>query len=132
LYKKEKELDTQPVLLHSTAHIFVKSLRGNFKLYATDILICKSNGNYIDIESEDHQIYKYKGSLKKLINILPTCEFVRISKNTIIPLGKIKSKEDSYIELKDKSIHSLGSNYIQKFDLLFNLKNLPKNNQPNH
>ena len=111
-----------PILTNNSGFIYVKGGMGDETLHFFDILLCKTNGNYIDLVKDDHKSYRQKTSLKKIAEQLPANEFVRISKNLIISLSKIKSKKENIIELADNSVHTIGPEYIEQFELQFNLK----------
>ena len=111
-----------PILTNYSGYIYVKGMMGDETLYFSEILLCKANGNYIEIVKDDHKSYLQKTSLKKIVDQFPANEFARISKNMIISLSKIKSKKGNIIELVDKSNHIIGPEYIEQFELQFNLK----------
>jgi len=111
-----------PLLANYSGFIHAKGVKGEETIYFFDILYCKANGNYIDIMRVDQKLYHQKTSLKKIAEQLPANEFVRISKNLIISLSKIISKQGNKIELKDKSAHTIGPEYIEQFDQMYNLK----------
>ncbi|MFZ4401654.1 MAG: LytR/AlgR family response regulator transcription factor [Bacteroidales bacterium] len=116
----ETTKEQKPTLSNSSNFLFVKGSFSDEKLYFNDILMCKANGNIVDVARDDNKIFRYNASLKKITDTLPTEDFVRISKNTIISIRKIKCKKGNDIELIDNSIHPIGMEYIEQFESKYN------------
>lgn len=96
-------------------YILVKSILFDKKIYASDIVVCKSDKNEVIIVRDDNHEFKYKASLKKLSEELDPDEFVRINKSIIISLSKVKHIFKNKIELADNNVYYMSDEFSDMF-----------------
>lgn len=96
-------------------YILVKSILFDKKIYASDIVVCKSDKNEVIIVRDDLCEFKYKASLKKLSEELDPDEFVRINKSIIISLSKVKHLFKDKIELTDNNVYYISDEFSDMF-----------------
>lgn len=101
---------------NSQSYILVKGMFFDKKIYTSDIIVCKSNGNEVIITRDDIQDFKFKGSLKKLSEQIDSNEFVRINKSIVISISKIKHIFKKHIELTDNNIYFLTDEFSDDFN----------------
>lgn len=97
-------------------YILVKSILFDKKIYASDIVVCKSDKNEVIIVRDDMCEFKYKASLKKLSEELDPDEFVRINKSIIISLSKVKHLFKDKIELTDNNVYYISDEFSDIFN----------------
>jgi DNA-binding LytR/AlgR family response regulator len=105
---------------HPISFLHVKGSLKEEKIYLNDVLLCKVNGNSVDIVRDDNKCFKYNASLKKMSEILPFPDFIRINKSSIISIHKIKHRKGNEIELIDNKIFTIGDDFIQQFEPAYN------------
>lgn len=121
LFKSEEnKTDTTKAIPNPISFLHVKGLLKEEKLYLNDILLCKVNGNFVDITRDDSKIFKFNASLKRMIDILPASDFTRINKSVIIAINKIKRRDGSEIELIDNRLFTIGDDFIEDFNTKYN------------
>jgi DNA-binding LytR/AlgR family response regulator len=86
----------------STGFLFVDSGNKKTKLNFEDIIYIEGARNYINIISKEKRYMLYK-SVKSIINILPSNDFIRIHKSYLISIDKIVALNDKKITLSVNS-----------------------------
>ena len=66
MQKKKKKTYEKAKRNNLKTYILVKSILFDKKIYASDIVVCKSDKNEVIIVRDDMCEFKYKASLKKL------------------------------------------------------------------
>jgi len=115
--KIDKQIPTNTI--QALTFLAVKGLNGNDIVYLSDVVLLKSVRNYIDIVREDNRTFKYNVSLKRITELLPPNDFVRINKSTIISIHKIKSRRGNKVELIGNIMFTIGDSYIEHFNSKF-------------
>lgn len=93
--------------------IFIKSNKKTYQLQLNDITYIEGLGDYINIYT-DKTHFVTNLTMKKIQEILPENQFLRIHKSFIINLRKIVAFEGNIVELPSRKI-SIGNNYKQEF-----------------
>lgn len=93
--------------------IFVKSNKKTFQIHLSDITYVEGLGDYIKIFTEKSHFISNL-TMKKMEELLPHNDFLRVHKSFIINIGKVISLEGNLIELPGRKI-GLGDNYRQDF-----------------
>jgi DNA-binding LytR/AlgR family response regulator len=93
--------------------IFVKSNKKSYQVNFNDINYIEGLGDYIKIYTEkSHFVTNY--SMKKIEELLPKNEFIRIHKSFIVNLKKIISIEGNLVEVQNRKL-TIGNNYRADF-----------------
>lgn len=93
--------------------IFVKTEHKIQKIYLNDILFIEGLKDYISIYTKTERIITLQ-SMKKMEDVLPEHQFIRVHKSYILALDKIESIERSRITIGDKII-PIGDTYRDGF-----------------
>ncbi|WP_304065163.1 LytR/AlgR family response regulator transcription factor [Pedobacter glucosidilyticus] len=93
--------------------IFVKTEHKIQKIYLNDILFIEGLKDYISIYTKTERIITLQ-SMKKMEDVLPEHQFIRVHKSYILALDKIESIERSRISIGDKII-PIGDTYRDGF-----------------
>lgn len=118
--KSIQKAEQQLALLHSktisqaSESIFVKSNKKTFQIHLSEITYIEGLGDYIKIFTEKSHFISNL-TMKKMEELLPNNDFLRVHKSFIVNIGKVISLEGNLIELPGRKI-GLGNNYRQ--DLL--------------
>jgi two-component system, LytTR family, response regulator len=91
------------VSLSDPDHFFVKSDSRMVKIYFTDLLYIEGLKQYVKIFKSSGVIITLE-SLKKLEELLPTQEFMRVHKSYIVALGKAEGLSRKEITIAGKKI----------------------------
>lgn len=102
--------------------IFVKTEHKIQKVELEDILYIEGLKDYISIFTKTERIITLQ-NMKKMEEILPKGEFIRVHKSYIIALDKIECIERSRIAIAGKTI-PIGDTYRDEFFKLIDRKNL--------
>jgi DNA-binding LytR/AlgR family response regulator len=80
------------------------------KVPFADILYIESDGNYVNCNTIDN-VYIKRASIKSLLELLPTSNFIRIDQGTIVNLDHVKELlEDRAVLVNDVKLHVSRSN----------------------
>ena len=107
---------------HIQDFIFVKTEHKIQKVQLEDILYIEGLKDYISIFTKTERIITLQ-NMKKMEEILPKGEFIRVHKSYIIALDKIECIERSRIAIAGKTI-PIGDTYRDEFFKLIDGKNL--------
>jgi DNA-binding LytR/AlgR family response regulator len=103
--KTEKEL--------SENFLFIKASKKVHKVSIDDIYYIEGLGDYIKVHLKDsHLVTNY--SMKKMEDLLPSNDFIRIHKSFIIRFDKISTIEGNLVEI-NKTKLPIGNSYRQDF-----------------
>ncbi|KHJ37038.1 transcriptional regulatory protein YpdB [Pedobacter glucosidilyticus] len=105
------ETNTAPAPINN--FIFVKTEHKIQKIYLNDILFIEGLKDYISIYTKTERIITLQ-SMKKMEDVLPEHQFIRVHKSYILALDKIESIERSRITIGDKII-PIGDTYRDGF-----------------
>lgn len=89
--------------------IFLRADKKVFKVNTDDVLYCEAVDDYVRVIATDEQ-YLVHYTLKKLLEELPSANFLRVHKSYIIAKDKIKFFEGNYVKVGDKDI-PIGASY---------------------
>lgn len=103
----------QPSTVKQSDYIFVKTEHKLFRVNTADILYVEGLQNYVTIHTAKEKIISLQ-TMKKLEEILPQPQFMRVHKSFIISLNKIVSIERNRIQIGGIHI-SLGEVYREAF-----------------
>lgn len=96
--------------------ITVKVEYQNVRITVADIQYIEAMDNYIKIYTMDARPVVSQMNLKKILQLLPEEEFVRVHKSYIVPVRKIASFTKKYLILACKSIEiPIGRSYADDF-----------------
>ncbi len=93
--------------------LFLKSNKKTFKIAFSDIYYIEGLGDYIQVHLKDQKIITNL-SMKKIMELLPKNQFLRIHKSFIICVDKITLVEGNMV-LINKNKLPIGSLYRQEF-----------------
>ncbi len=102
--------------------IFVKTEYKIQKIYLDDILFIEGLKDYISIYTKSERIVTLQ-SMKKMDEILPSHQFIRVHKSYIIALDKIESIEKGRIRILDKII-PIGDTFREEFFKMIEERNI--------
>ncbi len=102
--------------------VFVKTEHKIQKIYINDMLYIEGLKDYISIYTNTERIITLQ-NMKKMEDILPSNQFVRVHKSYIVALDKIESIERSRITIAKKII-PIGDTYRDHFFKLIENKNI--------
>jgi DNA-binding LytR/AlgR family response regulator len=77
-----------------------------------DILLARSDGNYIQISTADKR-FLVRYTLDWFIKSVPTSQFYRVHRNTVVNLNKIKRLSGSELQIGDESV-SVSRSHIRE------------------
>ena len=97
-------------------YIFIKANKKTVRVQIDDIRIIEGLGDYIKIHLKDQHLVTNL-SMKKMEDLLPENDFIRIHKSFIIRLESIQSIEGNLIEISKQKL-PIGANYRQAFNEL--------------
>ena len=109
--KREQTSKLQPLI-----SLTAKGSNGNEVVYLRDVVLFKSIRNYVNVIRDNNITLKYDASLKRMAEILPPNDFVRINRSIIISILKIKSRRDNKVELIGNIMFTIGDSYIEHFN----------------
>ncbi len=115
IQKAEQQLqqNRSPEPVEKLESIFVKSNKKSYQVNFKDISYIEGLGDYIKICTEkSHFVTNY--SMKKIEDLLPKNEFIRIHKSFIVNLKKIISIEGNLVEVQNRKL-AIGNNYRTEF-----------------
>lgn len=96
--------------------ITVKVEYQNVRIAVPDIQYIEAMDNYIKIYTMDSRPVVSQMNLKKILQLLPEEEFVRVHKSYIVPVRKIAGFTKKYLTLTYKSIEiPIGRSYADDF-----------------
>lgn len=102
--------------------IFVKTEYRIQKVNFKDILYIEGMKDYLQIHTEDKKIMTLQ-NFNKLLDHLPTDDFIRVHKSYVISVNKIKSVERKNISIGDVKI-PIGETFREHFFYLLKSRNL--------
>lgn len=102
--------------------IFVKTEHKIQKIYLNDILFIEGLKDYISIYTKTERVITLQ-SMKKMEEVLPEHQFIRVHKSYILALDKIESIERSRITITNKII-PIGDTYRESFFKMIEDKNV--------
>jgi DNA-binding LytR/AlgR family response regulator len=117
--KAVQKAEHQHLLLHKSEHnsitgsVFIKSNKKTYQVKFDEIALIEGLGDYIKIFTDKSHLVT-NVSMKKMEELLPTGDFLRIHKSYIINLKKIIAIEGNMVEVINRKI-SIGNNYRQEF-----------------
>ncbi|RKD91181.1 LytR/AlgR family response regulator transcription factor [Mangrovibacterium diazotrophicum] len=97
-------------------YIFIKSNKKTVRVQIEDIRIIEGLGDYIKIHLKDQHLVTNL-SMKKMEELLPENDFIRIHKSFIIRLDSIQAIEGNQVEIIKQKL-PIGNNYRQSFNEL--------------
>lgn len=97
-----------------TTYIFIKANKKMVRVEIEDICFIEGLGDYIKIHLKDNYLVTNL-SMKKMEDLLPPDEFLRIHKSFIIRLDRIRSIEGNLVEIGKHKL-PVGNNYRQAFN----------------
>ena len=109
--KREQTSKLQPLI-----SLTAKGSNGNEVVYLRDVVLFKSIRNYVNVIRDNNITLKYDASLKRMAEMLPPNDFIRINRSIIISIQKIKSRRDNKVELIGNIMFTIGDNYIEHFN----------------
>lgn len=116
-----QELATNPAL--HDEEIIVKVEYQNVKIPVASIQYIEAMDNYVKIYVTDTRPIVSQMNLKKIIQLLPESEFIRVHKSFIVPIHKISRFSKKQLELFYKSIEiPIGRAYADEFMRVMSLK----------
>ncbi len=93
--------------------LFIKSNKKVHKVAVAEILFIEGLGDYIKIHLEQtHLVANF--SMKKMEELLPTNDFIRIHKSYLIRFDRISTIEGNMVEINKKKL-PIGNSYRQDF-----------------
>lgn len=98
--------------------IFIKSDKKTIKLNFEDIIYIEGLGDYIRVHTKTKTIVS-KLTVKKMEELLPQDQFIRVHRSFIISLKRIDSIEGNQVEIDNQKI-PIGQMYRQSFMDLIN------------
>lgn len=108
-----QKISSHPVFTCESITLKVEYRNTNIKL--NDIIYIESMDNYARFHLQGKSPLMSQVSLKKLQQLLPPEEFVRIHKSFIVPLYRVTSYNNKEVILNDGTALSIGRNYIKHF-----------------
>jgi DNA-binding LytR/AlgR family response regulator len=102
----------------SLHYLFVKSDYKVIKIPFEDILYIEGWKQYVKIYTTGKCIITLE-RLKKMEELLPAADFVRIHKSFLVALNKISSSNKKVVEIKGKTV-PIGNNFKEKLSLTLN------------
>lgn len=102
--------------------IFVKTEHKIQKIYLDDIRYIEGLKDYISIFTPAERVITLQ-NMKKMEEVLPVGQFIRVHKSYIVSLDKIESIERSRIIIGDKTI-PIGDTYREDFFKLIETRNV--------
>lgn len=100
--------------------IYIKANKKTFKIKFKEIFYIEGLGDYIKIHQKDHHLVTNL-TMKKINEILPESDFLRIHKSYIISLDKIDYLEGNMVVINKNKI-PVGNSYRQEFNEIINKK----------
>jgi len=110
---KEKPATEIPVQANSDTFFFIKTENRMEKLRYADVLYIEGMGDYWRIITSTKKIMTLL-NYKKLEELLPPSQFMRVHKSFIIAIDKIENVERNRIRISDRLI-PVGETYREKF-----------------
>ena len=119
--KAVRKADDQMKLINSSQQtdpvmnnfIFIKANKKVYKVSIDDIYYIEGLGDYIKVHLKDSHLVTNL-SMKKMEDLLPSKEFLRIHKSFIIRYDKIATIEGNLVEINKQKL-PVGNNYRQEF-----------------
>jgi len=102
--------------------IFLKADKKVYKIDLDDIIYAEATGDYVKVNTRDEQ-FVVNITLKKLLELLPPAEFLRVHKSYLISTGKIKFFEGNYIKVGHTNI-PIGAAYREEIFTRLREKNI--------
>ena len=99
----------QPKGMAKEAFIFVKSEYKAVKINLSDILYIEGMDSYVKIYAGGKPVLSLM-SMKAMLEMLPTEDFLRVHRSFIIPISKVNSIRNKVIKVGDKEI-PIGGTY---------------------
>lgn len=99
----------QPKGMPKEAFIFVKSEYKAVKINLSDILYIEGMDSYVKIYAGGKPVLSLM-SMKAMLEMLPTDDFLRVHRSFIIPISKVNSIRNKVIKVGDKEI-PIGGTY---------------------
>jgi len=121
----ENNLDNKSLVsttLESKNYIFLKTGTRLERVSFSEILYIEGLGDYLSVITNEKRIVTLL-SFKKIENILPTSQFIRIHKSYIINIDKINSIEKNQVTIQNKKIQ-ISETYKTPFFNMIQNKNL--------
>ncbi|HEY0680505.1 MAG TPA: LytTR family DNA-binding domain-containing protein [Chitinophagaceae bacterium] len=102
--------------------IFLKADKKVFRVDTAEILYCEAVDDYVKVFTTQEQYFVHY-TLKKLLEELPSGNFLRVHKSYIIAKDKIRFFEGNYVKVGDKDI-PIGASYRDEIYARLKDKNL--------
>lgn len=118
-FKAEEQINLKKTALKSTPNkkhdtfIFLKSDKKTIKVNISDICYIEGLGDYIKIYTHT-QRYISNLSMKKMVTLLPSDQFIRIHKSFIVAIDKIDSVEGNMLKINNSRL-PIGNNFRNEF-----------------
>ncbi|GAA4831959.1 LytTR family DNA-binding domain-containing protein [Algivirga pacifica] len=87
----------------SRPHIFLKVDKKMVKVYLDEILYIESLKDYIRVFTEQEDLIVHQ-TLSKIVEMLPSEEFIRIHRSFAVALRKVSAIEGNQVEVKGKAL----------------------------
>ena len=98
---------------NQVAFIYIKANKKTYKVNFKDILFIEGLGDYIKLHLENQHIVTNL-TMKKIQDILPENDFLRIHKSFIISINKIQVIEGNLVQIGSNKL-PIGNSYRQDF-----------------
>ncbi|CAD0000852.1 LytR/AlgR family response regulator transcription factor [Flavobacterium chungangense] len=102
-------------------YLFIRADYSLIRILFTDILFIEGLDDYIKIHIQNQKTVVARMTLKKLIEKLPSPEFIRVHRSFIVPVSKIEKVRNKTIYIKEEEI-PVSASYETAFFALFNNK----------
>lgn len=98
-----------------TFHIVVKAAGKEVKIATNSILYVKSNGNYLEIYTDENK-YLVREKIGNFLNIVPDpIEFLRVRRSYIVRIDKVSEKGKKHVWVAGKQL-DVGETYLKELD----------------
>ncbi len=111
----------QPKGMTKEAFIFVKSEYKAVKINLSDILYIEGMDSYVKIYAGGKPVLSLM-SMKAMLEMLPTDDFLRVHRSFIIPISKVNSIRNKVIKIGDKEI-PIGGTYEETVEAVLKKSN---------
>lgn len=106
--------EINPSRSEKSPYIYIKSNKKAIRVDFAEIRIIEGLGDYIKIHTDKQQLVTNL-SMKKMEELLPSTEFVRIHKSFIVRLDSIQAIEGNMVEIGKQKL-PIGNNFRQEFN----------------
>lgn len=97
--------------------ILLKDEEYTIKVFLERIDYIESEGNYLLVYS-NHKVYKYRSTIKQILEILPSSTFIQIHRAYIVNKDKIDLFRSDSLIVKNKTI-PVSKNYLEDIQVVY-------------